>query len=63
MFRVIHRNGHRRKWYRVFAKFELEDRQEIARFRHPGDAYRYAQQLWNKRETYAIRLELVEVEA
>ena len=52
----------RSKWYKVFVTFEWEDRKEIARFLHAGDAYAYACKLQDDSPSYAERLDQIDVE-
>jgi len=52
----------RKRWYSVVAQFELEDAIERAKFKHPGDAYKYAAKLQDDYKYYAVPLLLVTVE-
>ena len=60
-FRLINKPP-RRKWFSVYAQFEFEDNIERAKFRHPGDAYRYAVGLLDDYKSYAVPLLEVKVE-
>ena len=58
--------GKSKKWFSVFAQFEYESEDkkdtERAKFRHPGDAYKYAERLVNDYESFAVRLLNVQCE-
>ena len=60
-FRMVNKPK-RKKWYSVFAHFEFDGDIERAKFRHPGDAYRYATYLLDNHDTYAEPLIEVRVE-
>ncbi len=61
IFQLINR-GKGKRWFSVFAKFEFEENIERAKFRHAGDAYKYATGLIEDYKSYAVPLLEVQVE-
>ena len=51
-----------KKWNSVLVHWEHKGTYESAKFRHPGDAHRYAKTLQDEAHTFAERLLHIDVE-